>query len=323
MQQIQQRACGGMVPLQQPRHLAALRAPIARHLQPAWRRAAPAAALPKPQQPAASPAARPPQQQRPLPARTVVCAAGGSGAGGAGDGGFDSGNLISAALLALWAGLLGYVFVLAPNQTPTIDAFVVQKLVGLKQEDPFVVNSVFAALFNAMGLYPLIYAALLIPAARSSKLPAWPFVATSVFMGAYALIPYMALWSPKDPPEQLPPPKEELEGVGRLFMKGAETAVLPALLVAGAGFYVSQMATAGGDNWRAFLQLFDQSRLVHATTIDFMLCTLLAPFWMSNDAEGRNWEQRGTLLPVLSVLPLVGPALYLLLRPKTDLKATE
>lgn len=31
------------------------------------------------------------------------------------------------------------------------------------------VNAVFAALFNAMGLYPLIYAALLIPAARSNR----------------------------------------------------------------------------------------------------------------------------------------------------------
>ena len=128
----------------------------------------------------------------------------------------------------------GYVFFLAPNQTPTIDAFIVQKLVGLKQEDPYQVgppgaaafraltslvgagraacawqpeakrraaagwqrrldpgsgklsmvntpppillfagvpqvNTVFAAVFNAMGLYPLIYASLLIPAARSNR----------------------------------------------------------------------------------------------------------------------------------------------------------
>ena len=48
-----------------------------------------------------------------------------------------------------------------------------------------------------------------------AQLPAWPFVCTSVFMGAYALIPYMALWSPKSPPEQLPPPKEELVGSRR------------------------------------------------------------------------------------------------------------
>lgn len=49
---------------------------------------------------------------------------------------------------------------------------------------------------------------------------------------------------------------------------------------------------AGGQAWMEYLRLFDESRLVHATSIDFTLCTLLAPFWMSNDAEGRNWEQR-------------------------------
>lgn len=39
-------------------------------------------------------------------------------------------SALNAALLALWACLLGYVFVLAPNQTPSIDSFVVQKLCG-------------------------------------------------------------------------------------------------------------------------------------------------------------------------------------------------
>jgi hypothetical protein len=33
---------------------------------------------------------------------------------------------------------------------------------------------VFSAVFNAMGLYPLVYAALLIPAARSNKARAPP-----------------------------------------------------------------------------------------------------------------------------------------------------
>ncbi len=55
------------------------------------------------------------------------------------------------------------------------------------------------------------------------------------------------------------------------------------------------------------------------TSLDFMTLTALAPFWMYNDAEARQWEQRDKLLPLLSVLPVVGPALYLVLRPKTDL----
>ena len=42
------------------------------------------------------------------------------------------------------------------------------------------------------------------------QLPAWPFVSASVFLGAYALIPYMCLWVPEDPPQQLPPAEEEL-----------------------------------------------------------------------------------------------------------------
>jgi hypothetical protein len=52
----------------------------------------------------------------------------------------------------------------------------------------------------------LLYALPLLP----HQLPAWPFVAGSVFLGAYILIPYMCLWAPKDPPQQLPPPEEEL-----------------------------------------------------------------------------------------------------------------
>lgn len=247
--------------------------------------------------------------------RTAAAGDGGDGGGGGAEAGNTSGY-ISGVLLALWAALLGYVFLLAPNQTPTIDAFVVQKLVGLKSEDPFQVNAVFSALFNAMGLYPLVYAALLIPGGRSNKLPAWPFVSASVFLGAYALIPYMALWSPKDPPEKLPPPPEELEGWNKLFMRGAETTWLPALLAASAATYLYQMASAGGEAWVDYVRLFDQSRLVHATSVDFALCTLLAPFWMQNDAEGRGWEQREKLVPLLSLLPLVGPAIYLVLRPK-------
>ena len=58
---------------------------------------------------------------------------------------------------------------------------------------------------------------------------------------------------------------------------------------------------------------------MHATTLDFMTLTALAPFWMANDAEARRWQQREQLLPLLSLLPVVGPALYLLLRPKTDM----
>lgn len=42
----------------------------------------------------------------------------------------------------------------------------------LKADDPFQVNQVFTAVWNCMGLYPLIYAAILIPGARTDKVQA-------------------------------------------------------------------------------------------------------------------------------------------------------
>lgn len=53
-----------------------------------------------------------------------------------------------------------------------------------------------------------------------------------------------------------------------------------------------QAVSAGGDVWLDYAKLFDESRLVHASTVDFLLLTALMPFWMSNDAELRKWEQR-------------------------------
>lgn len=110
-------------------------------------------------------------------------------------------SALNAALLALWACLMGYVLILSPNQTPSIDSFVVQKLCGcvcdrqraaqptqrcnckgmkhstvvvvcvlccarLKPDDPFQVNAVFTAVWNCMGLYPLIWASILVPGSR-------------------------------------------------------------------------------------------------------------------------------------------------------------
>jgi hypothetical protein len=78
-------------------------------------------------------------------------------------------------------------------------------------------------------------------------------------------------------------------------MRAAETPWLPAGLLAGSAYWLSRAFSAGGDAWLQYLQLFDQSRLTHATSLDFVLLTLLVPFWMSNDAERRGWEQRSAI----------------------------
>ena len=55
---------------------------------------------------------------------------------------------------------------------------------------------------------------------------------------------------------------------------------------------------------------------MHVTTIDFLLLTAFMPFWISNDAEFRGKFKDTALL--FGLLPVIGPALYLFLRPRSE-----
>jgi hypothetical protein len=62
----------------------------------------------------------------------------------------------------------GYALFLSPNLTPQRDMYFLEKLVGL-QKDSFQVSTLFTCLFNAMGMYPLIFLALLQPSGKSDN----------------------------------------------------------------------------------------------------------------------------------------------------------
>jgi hypothetical protein len=230
-----------------------------------------------------------------------------------------NGNIIgSAGIFLLWGGLAAYAFLLSPNQTPLRDQYFLEKVIGLTS-DAVPLNAVFYNLVFIMGIWPLIYTALLVPAAKSRNgVPAWPFYTLSYAVGAFGLLPFMALWQPLEKAPKLPPKKEDLEGIGNLLGRGMESPILPWALLGGSLFCIGSAATAGGAAWQEYFRLFQESRLVHVTTVDFLTLTTLAPFWMDNDAQLRNWEGRDKLLPILSVIPVVGPALYLCLRPKAE-----
>lgn len=273
----------------------------------------------------------------------------------------------SLAALALWAALLFYAVTLSPNQTPARDAYFLAKLVpGTgSPDDGVAVNQVFAALFNAMGVMPALYAALLVPAGRSGggggaggggkgsgergvengggkkklafppRLPAFPFIVGSFALGFFALGPYLALWTPAPPAESLPeperagprdatapPPPEALDrngAAGSIALRALESPVTAAALLLGALSQAYLAVTAGPAAWSEYARLFDESRLVHVTTLDFLALSSFIPFWVALDASSRKWSGR-PFAAALGAVPLVGPALYLALRPKAEWK---
>lgn len=218
----------------------------------------------------------------------------------------------------LWCAFVGYATVFAPNQFPSQDTYFIEKIVGLHADDGYQVNRVFNDLFFLIGIVAAVYAPLLIPSARSkNKVPAWPFVGASFALGGFALLPYFALWQP-DPEVTAPPGEEELEGLTRLSFKFQETLAYGVLLTLFATYYMGDAVLSGGAAWKEFAELFSTSQLVHVTSLDFLILNLLCPFWLANDAEKRSWDQRDGLGKVLPFIPVVGPAIYITLRPRAQ-----
>ncbi|XP_020110050.1 uncharacterized protein LOC109725318 [Ananas comosus] len=212
--------------------------------------------------------------------------AGRNGDGGGGGGGSGNGSdwTTSLLLFGLWAGLMYYVFRMAPDQTPYRDMYFLQKLLNLKGDDGFRMNEVLVALWYIMGLWPLVYSMLLIPTGRSSKtkIPVWPFLVLSCVGGAYALIPYFVLWKP-------PPPPVNEDGVNRWPLNFLESRITAGVTLAAGLGLIAYAGFAGEDNWREFYQYLRESKFIHVTCIDFSLLYAFSPFWVYNDMTARRW----------------------------------
>ncbi|KAL3633667.1 hypothetical protein CASFOL_022429 [Castilleja foliolosa] len=202
---------------------------------------------------------------------------------GGGNGGRNDGDnrdwTTSFLLFAFWAGLMYYVFILAPDQTPATDLYFLKKLLNVRGDDGFEMNQVLVAEWYIMGLWPFVYSMLLLPTGRSSKIkiPVWPFVSLSVIGGAYALIPYFVIWRPPAPAVE----ESELRKWPLNFLESKLTAAWLAIMVYGFSSDV--------DVWKEFYQYFRGSKFIHIMSIDFCLFSTFAPFWVYNDMTARKW----------------------------------
>ncbi|MEM9265052.1 MAG: DUF2834 domain-containing protein [Cyanobacteria bacterium P01_F01_bin.13] len=215
---------------------------------------------------------------------------------------FPVGRLQSIALGALWLGFVTYAVLLSPPSTPdTLD--VIRQLSTGQWTD---INPVVVVLFNLMGLWPVIYASLALNDGVEQALPAWPFVVGSFGLGAFALIPYLALRKSTLtlPYRATSSPllkilNQRLWGVG---------VAISTLLLATYGFTHGY----GRETWQEFLHQFSTSQFIHVMSLDFCMLTLLTPSLLWDDVARRRINP---IWRAVSLVPLLGPALYLALRP--------
>lgn len=201
-------------------------------------------------------------------------------------------------LAGIWMGLVVYAFGFAPPDQPDTLALIQKLSTGQWQG----INPAVVALFNLMGIWPLVYGALALVDGHGQRVPAWPFVLGSFGLGAFVLLPYLVLRQPQ--PTFTPPLSRVLAVVEARWFGGLLWVAAIALM--GYGVYA-------GD-WADFIGQWQSSRFIHVMSLDFCLLWLLIPTLLGDDMARRGLKQRW-LGAIASAIPLLGITAYLALRP--------
>jgi hypothetical protein len=198
----------------------------------------------------------------------------------------------------LWLGFVGYAFFLAPpDRSDNLEV-----IIDLSTGKWAGINPLVIALFNLMGILPMAYAALILIDGKHQKLPAGLFCAASFAVGAFAILPYLALR------EQNSMPITDRNKLIKLL----DSRWLGVLLSIGAvtllGYGISQ-----GD-WADFIQQWQTSRFINVMSLDFCLLSLLLPVLIQDDILRRSFSNPQAIR-LLSLIPLFGGMIYLCIRP--------
>jgi hypothetical protein len=137
---------------------------------------------------------------------------------------------------------------------------------------------------------------------RDQRIPAWPFVVASFGVGAFTVLPYLALRQPN------PTFTGDKTGLIKL-LDSRWTGILlagttVALLVYGLGY----------GNWSDFVYEWQTRRFVNVMSLDFWTLCLIFPALLGDDMARRGWRDR-RFFWVFALIPLIGPLLYLIVRP--------
>ncbi len=201
----------------------------------------------------------------------------------------------------IWIGFIVYAILLAPPDQPeNID--LIKNLSTGNWEG---INPLIIALFNLMGIWPIIYSCLLLFDGREQKIPAWPFATLSFGLGAFALLPYLGLREPNP----------HFTGKKNLLLKILDSRFTGISLSLGAVVLVLYGLLNG--DWVNFIFQWQTNRFIHVMSLDFCLLSVLFPVLLGDDMARRGMQNPRIFWGV-ALIPLFGPLIYLCLRKSQD-----
>ncbi len=206
----------------------------------------------------------------------------------------------------LWLGFISYAFVLAPPDDPNT----LELIKNLSTSNLEGINPLIISIFNLMGILPIMYASLLFIDGKGQKIKAWPFAIGSFGVGAFALLPYLALRQPNP----------EFTGEKDILLKIFDSRITAIFIAIGA-IILFYFGLSKGD-WGDFIQQWYTSKFIHVMSLDFCLLSLLFPTLIDDDLTRRGISNK-TLFLVMSFIPFFGALIYLIARPPIESQQEE
>ncbi|MFD1019991.1 hypothetical protein [Thalassobacillus hwangdonensis] len=192
----------------------------------------------------------------------------------------------SRAFLAIvWLAFIGYAVWFSPEGNGPY----LKQLLSMDSPDPLLL-----AVFSLLGVFPMLYASLLLRM-DNGAVPAWPFVAGSFFLGAFALLPYYIIASDQ-PKRTLRTPSWLLTIITSSVFLGLLTLAVLALV----GYGVTT------ESFVVYQEAFQTSQFVHIMTIDFFVLYLLSIYGAYFHVQQSGQRAASPFLAIIPILGLIG-----------------
>jgi len=163
------------------------------------------------------------------------------------------------------------------------------------------INPLLVAVFYIMGIFPFVYAAFILFENHEKQVSPYPFFLGSMGLGAFVLLPYLALRQPQG----------TWNGQKNLLQKALDSRLM-AVSASVALIGLLTWGIAQGD-WSDYISQWQTTQFVHVMTIDFCLLCILFPAVLKDDFERRGVEGG---LKAIAYIPLFGALIYWCLRPQ-------
>ena len=201
---------------------------------------------------------------------------------------------------SLWLGLTAYAIASSFNLSSNFERDF-DLIVRMSTGELAGINPIIVAIFYIMGIFPWVYAAFILFDGTEQNLSPYPFFFLSMGVGAFILLPYLALRQPKTTWNEA---KNFLQKIlDSRLMAISTTVALLSLLAWG----ITQ-----GD-WSDFVNQWQTTQFIHVMSIDFCFLCLLFPAVLGADFQRRGVA--GTLKSI-AYIPLFGALAYWCLRPQ-------